>query len=178
MTRPRPRILVLATILTLVLVGMVGLKQYTLVTGAMVTLTTEPIDPRSLFRGDFARLNFTISRVQNADYTGKFERGQTVYVLLDTSAPQAKLISVNEVRPVSSSDRVVMKARVFATWNDTIQLKYGIENYFVPEGTGLELERREPGREVTVDVAVDRFGNSAIKTLLVDGEPYHSETFF
>ena len=46
---------------TLALVGMIGVQQYTLNEGTPVLLETEPIDPRSLFRGDFVILNYAIS---------------------------------------------------------------------------------------------------------------------
>ncbi len=43
---------------TLALFAMVGMKQYTLSAGTPVLLETRTVDPRSLFRGDYVRLNY------------------------------------------------------------------------------------------------------------------------
>lgn len=174
----RNRLTLLVLILTLVLLGMVGLKQFTLSTGTIVELETAPIDPRSLFRGDFARLNFKIGQLSGTDYVSGFKQGDTVFVLLDARNTPASFISLHGDWPDAVPGQVVMKGRVSRVLRDSMWVRYGIENFFVPEGEGIELERRDPDRTITVEVAVDRFGKSAIKTLLVDGEPYHSETFF
>jgi len=55
--------LIIVVVLTLTLVSMVAKKQYTLNTGALVVLKTTPVDPRSLFRGDYVRLNYDINRL-------------------------------------------------------------------------------------------------------------------
>ena len=53
---------------------------------------------------------------------------------------------------------------------DGVRVRYGIENYFVPEGEGMALERPAEGEEITILVAVDEDGDSAIKAVLVSGE--------
>jgi uncharacterized membrane-anchored protein len=59
-----------------------------------------------------------------------------------------------------------------------LTVRYGIENYFVPEGEGRDLERPKPGEKVSTRVAVDRFGNAGIKAVLVNGQPRYTETLF
>ena len=54
-------LLLAVVIQTGVLVAMVAMKQWTLTTGTPVVLETKPVDPRSLFRGDYVRLNYAIS---------------------------------------------------------------------------------------------------------------------
>jgi uncharacterized membrane-anchored protein len=51
----------------------------------------------------------------------------------------------------------------------SINVKYGVENYFVPEGEGRDLERPKPGETVSIRVVVDKYGNPAIKAVLVNG---------
>ena len=51
----------------------------------------------------------------------------------------------------------------------TINVKYGVENYFVPEGEGRVLETPKPGETVSIRLVVDRNGNAAIKAVLVNG---------
>ncbi|MGH8629618.1 MAG: GDYXXLXY domain-containing protein [Burkholderiales bacterium] len=60
----------------------------------------------------------------------------------------------------------------------TLNVRYGIENYFVPEGEGLALERPKPDEKVTIRVAVDRAGNAGIKAVLVNGTPRYEEKLF
>ncbi len=55
---------------------------------------------------------------------------------------------------------------------------YGIEAYFVPEGTGRALERPPEGQTLTVAVAVDGAGKAAISGLLLDGKLVHDESLF
>ena len=57
-----------------------------------------------------------------------------------------------------------------------VHVKYGIEDYFVQEGTGRELERTKQDEKVSIQVAVDRFGNAGIKAVLVNGRPKSIET--
>ena len=45
------------------LVAMIANKQWTLNTGTPVLLQTAPVDPRSLFMGDYARLAYSISQL-------------------------------------------------------------------------------------------------------------------
>jgi uncharacterized membrane-anchored protein len=46
------------------LAAMITDKQWTLNTGTPVVLQTEPVDPRSLFMGDYARLAYPINRLR------------------------------------------------------------------------------------------------------------------
>jgi uncharacterized membrane-anchored protein len=45
-----------------------------------------------------------------------------------------------------------------------MRVEYGIECYFVPEGMGLELERRA-GRGLIAEIAVDRNGRAVIRSV-------------
>jgi hypothetical protein len=59
-------------------------EQWTLETGVPVLLETQPIDPRSLFRGDYVRLNYTVSDLDLDVLSGEdeFRRHDDVYVVL------------------------------------------------------------------------------------------------
>ncbi|MFQ5953689.1 MAG: GDYXXLXY domain-containing protein [Kiloniellales bacterium] len=175
----------IAVLQSAVLVAMIGVKQWTLATGTPVLLETEPVDPRSLFRGDYVRLNYAIGRLEPGELDDQaseieFEYGDTVYVLLRKGEPYWEPVSIHRERPPASPDHVAIKGEVVPTWGrwTPISIRYGIENYFIPEGEGRELERPTQGEEVSVLVAVDRFGNAGIKAVLVNGEPRYVETLF
>ena len=45
----------------IIIFGLIGYKQLTIVTGTTVLLETVPVDPRDIFRGDYVTLNYAIS---------------------------------------------------------------------------------------------------------------------
>ena len=59
-----------------------------------------------------------------------------------------------------------------------LNVTYGIESYFVPEGEGRELENIRNDGKLTVDVALGKDGTPAIKQLRIDGEPVYEEPLF
>lgn len=188
MKKYRIHLLVLVVLLqTVALAGMVAVKQRTLITGTPVLLKTEPVDPRSLFRGDYVRLNYAIGRLAYAGLEGDkdFERHDEVYVVLRKGEEFWEPVSIHHETPAPGPDSVVIRGHVeySGIWIDGesrggISIRYGIENYFVPEGEGRALERPAEGEEVTILVAVDGRGDSAIKAVLVNGEVRYEEKLF
>ncbi len=51
-----------------------------------------------------------------------------------------------------------------------VNVRYGIENCFVPEGTGRALEDKVRAHKIEAIVAVAADGTAALKGLIVDGE--------
>ena len=51
------RLLILVLMQTAVWLHMIGFRQWTLETGTPVVLAIHPVDPRSLFQGDYVRLS-------------------------------------------------------------------------------------------------------------------------
>lgn len=184
------RLVVIAVTFTLLLVGMIARKQWTLNTGTPMVLETQPIDPRSLFRGDYVRLNYTISRFELARYPvlADVKRGDDIYVTLAKGDPYWQPQAVHTEYPEGAG--VVLRGRVERVVqrfnNETrkyekakeVLVKYGIENYFVPEGEGRAIERPEAGVKVSIEVAVDACGNAGIRAVLLNGEPRYIETLF
>lgn len=182
-------VLILAVQIT-ALLGMIGMKQWTLNHGTPVILETAPIDPRSLFSGDYVRLNYTISSLSLEQLGGdrEFRRHDTVYLVLQAAEPYARPLSVHRQMPQLASGQVALKGEVEyvsdTRWNaqtrkldpaKSLSVHYGIENYYVTEGTGLELERPADNARVSVRVAVDRFGNSGISAILLNGKERYVE---
>ena len=186
MTRKNGLILAVA-LQTLVLFGMIANKQYTLLTGTEVVLEMKPVDPRSLFRGDYVRLSYDISIVNPNQLAGddKFSRGDRIHVRLKKKEPGPHTVawipvSLHHRRPAPSPSHIVITGKVafVADLRRRLSVRYGIESYFVPEDEGRALERPKPGEIVTVRLAIDRFGRSAIKAVLIDGKPRYTESLF
>ena len=137
-------------------------KERTLATGEEIVLQTVPVDPRDLFRGEYVNLRYTISTVQS--YVS-FEAGDRVYVGLTQRGDIWDAQSASHSPP----DGLYIKGRVTSAGDRSLDVEYGIESYFVPEGTGYIIEQAS---DVKVRVAIDSSGNAVIKGLLVDGEPF------
>jgi uncharacterized membrane-anchored protein len=187
------RVLILLLLQTAALAAMVGKKQYTLNTGTEILLETAPVDPRSLFRGDYVRLNFVISTLDLDALEGddEFERRDTVYVVLAPGERYWNPASVHHARPAVSAPQVVIQGEVEYVIEiqsdpdahaprpaNQIRVRYGIENYFVPEGAGIELENRGANEVVDLRVAVDAAGRSGIKAVLVNDQEKYVESLF
>jgi uncharacterized membrane-anchored protein len=137
-------------------------EERTLATGEEVLLQTAPVDPRELFRGDYVILRYTISTIRG--YPG-FAVGDSIYVGLEKRGETWEVRFASHSRPSG----LFIKGRVTDALEGSLNIEYGIESYFVPEGSGHIIEG---ARDVKVKVAVDSSGNAAIKQVLVGGKPF------
>ena len=184
------RIIILNVLLTVVLVAMIVVKQWTLNTGTMILLETKPIDPRSLFRGDYVRLNYTINQLNLDEIAGDahFQKNDNVFVVLQEDKPHWKPLSIHGRRPALKPGQVAIKGELISVQDihedsskkpsAILHVRYGIENYFVPEGEGRALERPKDNEKIDMRIAVDKFGNAGIKAVLVNGKERYTETLF
>jgi uncharacterized membrane-anchored protein len=180
MDRIGVRLVLVVTLQFLLLTAVMGYKGYTVVTGETVLLKTVPVDPRSLFSGDYVDLRYEISTLDLATLAPDTYIGprQTVYVELargDDGYWHA--VGVWTTRRTVADGHVLIKGRTedarFDPGRRTVQVGYGIENVFVPEGSGRAVESGR--RDLGVEVKVDRFGNAVPRGLLLDGERLNLE---
>lgn len=157
----------------------IGLLQ----AGREVVLPVVPVDPRSLFQGDYVILSYAISRQTLPGLTGGQElvSGQPAYVTLAKAADGTwAQTAIGPAMPATlRPDDVVLRGRVVNQWidgaNRQVMIDYGIEQYFVEEGRGREIEEQVRDRKITVLLAVDSNGRAAIKALLADGTVRYRE---
>lgn len=181
---PLTAVIIVAGLQTLALGYMVWERTNLLANGREILLDVAPIDPRSLFRGDYVILNYrTIAQLDGALLQETPIEDQNLYVTLQRSAEQGwapVAASVTKPARVNAED-VVLKGRVDHVWRPhadqptRIRMHYGIESYFVPEGEGLELEKTIRVGEMKVIVAVGESGESAIKGLEIAGRRVYDE---
>ncbi len=189
------RIAIVALAQTAALVYMIAVHQWTLATGAPVVLETAPVDPRSLFSGDYVRLNYRISQLRTDQLAGErnFNPHDTVYVTLRRGDPYWQAVSVCHDYPALAAGDVAIRGEVTGVaagfWNPVtrkweevgapvLTVRYGIESYFVPEGEGRALERPKGGDKMALRIAVDRTGNAGIQAVLVNGRERYVERVF
>ncbi len=180
------RILIVVALQTIALVWMIVDRQQMLNASRVVTLKIVPVDPRDIFRGDYVILNYEISRldVKLLDGEDKFSSGDTAYVALRKEDALWKPVSIS-VRPQATSpDIAVIKANVrfmddpSADGPVFVNLDYGIESYFVPQGTGHAIEDEARKGELSADIAIDSNHRAAIKALRRNGEVFYVEGIF
>lgn len=166
----RERFFILIVVLqVLFLFGLAGSYYAIDVYGKEIVLETAPVDPRDIFYGDYVILNYEISRIQQSDIAGtdvQAEKGDKLFVVM---RPQGGVYEFKqaylEEKPEISSDEVVLEGIVDYTYNNEIRVKYGLERYYVPEGTGRAIEEVREGLKVKVNVAP--WGKAKISELLL-----------
>lgn len=141
--------------------------------GTEILLETRPVDPRDLLRGDYVILNYKISEVNWQNFSPPLTRhlpaGKTVYVTLESRGEFYEVTEASLSKPPINNRQVILHGRCQNhTWGSSLseRLEYGLERYFVAEGTG------NPTGKVTVQVAVPNSGNGVIKQVFVEGIPY------
>ncbi len=155
--------------------------------GKEIRLAVIPVDPRDLFRGDYVTLSYPISRLMSDEVAGEDAPyyQDTVYVSV-TEAPdgwQATAISMvppesgTFLKGIVESSYEQQTCKVKSPCND-IRIFYNLEQFFVPEGEGRDLETLRNDQRMSVDVAVAANGRAALKRLLVDGEVRFEETLY
>lgn len=168
-------ILVLA-LQTVWILGTAFTQERVLRVGQLILLETQPVDPRDLLRGDYVRLNYKISDVPREQFfspplTGELPAGTMVFVALTSAATNGfyHVSRASQERFTPAASEVLLRGTVAATWRDragAIHVEYGLEQYFVAEGTG------NPRGKLTVQAAVANSGRANIKQVFVDGKPY------
>lgn len=188
LTRP----LVLATLVALLQTGalaaMILDRARHIATGREIVLPVIPVDPRSLFRGDYVILNYEISRAPVPDGTPTRD-GEVLYVTLEPRTADGKpgwtAVATSRSYPSGvGGDRIVLQGwQAGPAWRSTggipeLRVRYGIESYFVPEGTGRDLEKKVESGAIAVIAAIDGTGRAAIKGLVLDGQVRYDEPLF
>lgn len=169
--RPKRWFWLAVALQVLVLAGMIGMHGYTLKTGKPVMLKTAPVDPWSPLMGQYVTLRYDISMLNEGKVTMEempYKRGETVYVLLQKGDPYWNAVAVSSVKLQAGSDQMVLRGHVEYSFDQQVSIRYGIEQFYVPEGQGPELEQHRD--KMAVEVAVDSFGRGAVKSVFVDGK--------
>jgi len=180
------RILIAVALQTVALAYMIVDRQAMLNSSRVVTLKVVPVDPRDIFRGDYVILSYDISRLDPTKIDGddKFGYGDKALVTLVQSGETWTATAIARGKPVMVQGGVVIQGTVQsfdandAGQTTSVSLAYGIESYFVPEGTGLAIEAEARQGSISADVAVDNQGRSAIKALRRNGQQFYVEGIF
>ncbi|MCO1334409.1 GDYXXLXY domain-containing protein [Microbulbifer sp. OS29] len=129
-----------------ILLGMYVKAQIPLWTGQPILVKTVPVDPRSLFRGNYAQLSYPFSLLDKSLFNNRhaLRQGEVVYVgLQKKDSGLYDFASVSLEKPHSG---VFLKGRIasLGVWGatDKYRVDYGIEAYFAPKEKALALEEQ------------------------------------
>lgn len=165
------------------LVSMVWGRVSLLQTGREISADVVPVDPRDIFRGDYVVLGYSFSVVTHEAAPlpeGAYENGP-IYVTLAPDGTNWKAIGMTLDYPANSDPaNVVLKGRIDQVWvrpegGKEGRVRFGIESYFVPEGTGREIENLVREKKVRAILAVGPDGTAAVKALEAEGKRLHEQ---
>ncbi|MDO8649302.1 MAG: GDYXXLXY domain-containing protein [Candidatus Peregrinibacteria bacterium] len=135
--------------------------------GTVITLRTEPIDPMSIFRGQYVVLGYQAG----ADLPAKWEGGQTVYAVLEKKGDTFERVRFSEEFPTLGPGEVCIRGQ-----GQYRRLIFpDIAQYFVEEGLGQELEQVRNARRLLVDVVVNPSCKAVIRGVRLGPEVPASE---
>jgi len=162
------------------------------------TFETVPVDPMDLLRGEYVILSYPFSDVGRRMTDGNtcsdgpplpagLTSGDIAYVVLQDQGGTWAAAAIAETPPSLVGGQILLRGRVLRVneWSPdgtagcrSARLAYGIESFFVPQGSGRAIEAAQRGGRVTVEVAIAETGEAAIRSLAIDGNVVHSETLF
>jgi len=153
-------------ILQLLFLGtQIAINEHALTTGTQVKLEIQPLDPRSIMQGDYVDLSYTISTLDEQPWSSNWENrwdkdlrvGQRLQLVI---APDEEGVyrykKMYEGQPLDA-DEVIINGKYQGG-----RIMFGVEHYFVPEGTGLEVERSMKYAYVRISIN----GNAIMERLI------------
>ncbi|MDM8523022.1 GDYXXLXY domain-containing protein [Desulfococcaceae bacterium HSG8] len=177
----RYHLLIIAVVMQiLILAGEYLNSVYPIWIGEKIELAVRPVDPRSLFRGNYARLDYDIETIGKSFFDPKDfrwqRRGTIVYVALQRQGEIWVPKSVSLKKPEQG---IFIRGRLMTqTWKNVSKLKirYGTEAYFAPpdKARAIENELRKQGRNTdrpgaTAEIMVAPNGKAVLTGVKIDG---------
>jgi uncharacterized membrane-anchored protein len=153
------------------LLTMTVLPLTTLLTGEPVLLRVAPVDPRDMFRGDYVNLGYEISR-PTADGSANSAMtssrladlaGQTIYVTLQPGEDGKHWRSSGYQLERPTSGKFIR-----GTVMPGGMVRYGIESYYVQEGTGHDYEKAVVEHRLSAEVLIDSSGAAQLRRLVIE----------
>jgi uncharacterized membrane-anchored protein len=168
MKRQRIALVAIVCMQAIFLVGWAGYHEWLRRTAPVITLKVLPVDPRDIVRGQYFTLGYEIARVPvPADF--KREAGAAVWIGLREEGGFAHAIAAFDNREdASAMFAIVARATVVHSLSSTdLRVRYGIEEYYVPEGTPTPRIA-----DLVVKATVSPEGKLNLKQVLLDGRPF------
>jgi uncharacterized membrane-anchored protein len=142
---------------------------YPLWTGEEIHLKVIPVDPRSLFRGNYAQLRYDISTidVKELGEHKQFRNGEVVYIKLKPGIDGVYVFDGAGLNKPAAGPFIRGRIRAPNGQEDVrkFEVRYGIEAYFAPKQKALALERELRDGGIAIVMIADN-GKSALKDII------------
>ncbi|HWK66578.1 MAG TPA: GDYXXLXY domain-containing protein [Rhizobiaceae bacterium] len=189
------RLVFSAIVLSLVQIGFLGWiiagRAAILRSGTEVLLKVEPVDPRDLLRGDYVSLRYDITNIPTAiianipEGTSATETGPIFVRLRQEPDGFWRAVSASFDVPASAPPEPgeadirgeVVSGRPLET-DGSVQARYGIERFYLPEGAGRAIETDMRVRPFAMRVAISRDGAAQIRALIDEGRTLFEEPLY
>lgn len=173
-------------------------KMLVVTGGTDVVLSIFPVDPRDPFRGDYITFQYDISTIPQYRVGKDISVGSIVYVPLRrngklwvadqsynpdfTHKPEAGTLFIKGVvkEVTRSFDELAAEhegaaflpeaSPVSGVGYDMVVVSFGVEEYFIPEGTGHNVTFFD--KDMTAQLSIDADGNAVLKKVFLDGQPW------
>ena len=175
---PAKKLAIVVALQFLVMLSVLGFKQYTVRTSETVLLKVQTAAPRDLL-SDGVPVEYEISRIEAASIAWDDDAGRCCEIELYVELEQQgdgywKAIAAHNRRTHTRDGTVLIRGKAQGGFYDyppqTVTIRYGIEDIFVPEGSTSQLPA-DGGHTIGVELKVDRFGNATPRHFVVDGQP-------
>lgn len=186
--RPLFAAVLVACLQTAFIFYMIESRASILRNGVDVVLKTVPVDPRDLLRGDYVILAYDISSIPADKVTGGFPSEATdaqVSVRLEKQPDGfwgVAEASFGTLAPKEAS--VIARTAPFYYYPtpdsspSALNVEYGIERYYVPEGQGKALEDARNVSALSVTASVDEGGTMQIRSIAINGKSLYEEPLY
>jgi uncharacterized membrane-anchored protein len=145
-----------------------------------------PPDPLSLFQGHYLVLNYEISFLKNGEYLfvskkysspSQVRTFETVFVVLEK---EDSFFKAKEVSTEPPKKKLFIKGTVRKNRDGNLEIRYGIENYFIPEKNFAEIEQKfinylRQRKEIFAEISLDKFGRPLLRKIIVEKETINLE---
>ncbi len=159
------------------LLGMAGDQLRVVRGGRSVKVPVVPVDPMSLFSGEYARLSYDfttvdqdeLARMGDPDLSG-VKKGDRVWVVLFPDAEGLwRMQDLRRERP-ADPDVVAVRCEVRSSGYGSLDLHHGLDTFYTPQGESAKLERQVREGDVVAELSVLPSGRAAVRALIVKGQ--------
>lgn len=155
----------------LVLLVMSGLSLLPRLSGETILVRVAPVDPRDIFRGDYLLLSYNFSQAFSGieGLPGTYWEheqawlGRTVYVTL-VQEPDGKHWRAEKFTIYQPREGRFLRGRIASAG----RLEFGIESYYLQEGTGHKFEEAIRQGRLSAEIVVSADGQAALRGLRIE----------
>ena len=138
-----------------------------------VFLKIRPADPRDPFRGDYITFQYDISRIKGSffDSSEKIKYGDKIYISLLKRKNYhviANRVSKNKPDTGIFIKGTVNDIRQKGDSLDEVFVSYGIEEYFIPENSGRDVNFN--WQDAFAKIILDKNGSAVLESVYVNGK--------